>query len=339
MPVWRDMPARARVRSSQPHPTLPAGRGNACLAPLQASATDPLLKDVSRSFYLSLRLLPRPMRRAAGLAYLLARTSDTLADSASAPAAVRLDSLDQFSASITGGEAPDWSDEMVRGIDDPAERQLLAATPALLENLGHLPVAEVDLIREVVGIIIGGQRLDLQRFGHATGECPLALPDEAALDDYTWRVAGCVGAFWTRLGHLTLGPGFSKQAHETLVQQAIRYGKGLQLVNILRDLSADLAHGRCYLPVPDPGDKTVLLAAHKQWLQHARSHVAEGFAYAAALSSRRLRAASVLPAMIARDTLDMLESAGAAVLDRRIKVPRSTVYRSLARAFLSRPAA
>jgi hypothetical protein len=51
---------------------------------------------------------------------------------------------------------------------------------------------------------------------------------------------------------------------------------------------------------------------------------------------RRLRAASVLPAMIARDTLNLLESAGPAVLRQRIKVPRASVYQSLFHAFLSR---
>ena len=36
-----------------------------------------LLRPVSRSFYLSIRLLPRALRQPVALAYLLARTSDT----------------------------------------------------------------------------------------------------------------------------------------------------------------------------------------------------------------------------------------------------------------------
>lgn len=294
---------------------------------------------MSRSFYLSLRLLPRPMRSAAGLAYLLARTSDTLADSAAAPAALRMECLEGFSNCLLHDEFTAWPDAIVHGIHDLSERQLLAATPALLGNLGRLPAPQAELVREVTGIIIGGQRLDLDRFGDATPARPVVLADDAALDDYTWRVAGCVGAFWTRLAHLTLGEGFSRRPSDEMIRMGIRYGKGLQLVNILRDLPADLAQGRCYLPVPDPGDRMGLLAAHAEWLPQARSHVAEGFTYAAALDSRRLRAASVLPALIARDTLLMLETAGAGVLDRRLKIPRSAVYRALARAFLTRPAA
>ncbi len=303
---------------------------------MQHSATDPLLKRVSRSFHLSLRLLPRPMRRAASLGYLLARASDTLADSATAPPALRLECLRRFSENLRGTPPAAWPDAVLQGLQDPAETQLLLETPSLLESIETFPAAEADLIREVVGIILSGQSLDLERFGEATAERPVALPDDAALDDYTWRVAGCVGEFWTRLGYLTLGSAFSEKPSDVLVAQAIRYGRGLQLVNILRDLPADLAQGRCYLPLPDPADTARLLEEHARWLERAHGHIAEGFAYSAALPIRRLRAASVLPAMIARDTLDLLAAAGPAVLRGRIKVPRSAVYRSLIRAFLMR---
>lgn len=309
---------------------------NACLAALQHSATDPLLKRVSRSFYLSLRLLPGPMRGAASLAYLLARASDTLADSATAPPALRLDCLERFSRYLRDGQPAPWPDAILQGIHDPAEKQLLLETPSLLTALGDFPAAEAELIREVVSIIITGQSLDLVRFGEASSENPVVLPDDATLDDYTWRVAGCVGEFWTRLGLLTLGTAYSNKPADVLVAQAVRYGRGLQLVNILRDLPADLAHGRCYLPLPDPGETGRLLQEHARWLETARGHIAAGFTYSAALPSRRLRTASVLPALIARETLDLLAAAGPAVLRGRIKVTRSAVYRSLFRGFLMR---
>ncbi|MFM8358454.1 MAG: squalene/phytoene synthase family protein, partial [Verrucomicrobiota bacterium] len=48
-----------------------------------------LLRDVSRSFYLTLWILPSSVRRPIGLAYLLARATDTIADTALLPAAER----------------------------------------------------------------------------------------------------------------------------------------------------------------------------------------------------------------------------------------------------------
>ena len=39
-----------------------------------------VLKGVSRSFYLTMRVLPKNLREPIGLAYLLARAADTIAD-------------------------------------------------------------------------------------------------------------------------------------------------------------------------------------------------------------------------------------------------------------------
>ncbi|MDP3849353.1 MAG: squalene/phytoene synthase family protein [Luteolibacter sp.] len=316
-------------------PVLPGASPDACLLPVRDAPEKQLLKGVSRSFYLSLRLLPRPMRGAACLGYLLARTSDTLADSAVVSAETRLLCLDWFSHALSGEEEPPrWPIPVLNALAEPQERALLEASGDLFAWLQRLPAAEAQLVREVVAIIIGGQKLDLERFGAATGALPVSLTDDAALEDYAWRVAGCVGAFWTKLGFLTLGARFSAQPAEPLIMRGIAYGKGLQLVNILRDLPADLSAGRCYLPLADPHDTHGLLDVRGRWIGRAGEWVGEGFAYADALVSRRLRVASVLPAMIARETLALLRNGGPDALESSIKVPRSRVYLALLRAFI-----
>jgi farnesyl-diphosphate farnesyltransferase len=315
-------------------PALRALTGNGCFAAMEEGAHHRLLKGVSRSFYLSLRLLPGPMRAAASLAYLLARTSDTLADADTVPVALRLASLDQFSRAMAGAEAaPAWPASLVETLPDPRERALLEASASLFAWLARLPEAEAKLVREVASIILSGQRLDLERFGPADGLRPVPLASEAELEDYAWRVAGCVGAFWTRLGFLTLHDGFSDAPQDLLIGRGIAYGKGLQLVNILRDMPADLSAGRCYLPLADPGDAEQVHVARAHWLDRAHGWIDEGFAYSACLIPRRLRAASVLPAMIARDTLALLQAAGPDAMRTRIKVPRRQVYLAMFRAF------
>jgi farnesyl-diphosphate farnesyltransferase len=296
-----------------------------------------VLKGVSRSFYLTLRLLPAPMRDAANLGYLLARTSDTLADSAAIPVADRLRGLDEFGRAVAlDGDAPCWPSGVMEAVEDPRERWLLACSAAVFEGLWALPEGEADLVREVLAVIVSGQKLDLVRFGAATAEAPIALPDEAALEDYAWRVAGCVGEFWTRLGFATLGGNFSTAPEAELLRRGRSYGVGLQLVNILRDLPADLATGRCYLPVADPGDREALMLGHAEWVARAFRCVAEGRVYAGTLTTRRLRAATVLPSLIADQTLTQLRNATWETLQTRIKIPRSAVYRALIQAFFQK---
>jgi farnesyl-diphosphate farnesyltransferase len=306
-----------------------------CFQHMRNDSEKQLLKGVSRSFYLTLRLLPGPMRGPASLAYLLARTSDTLADTAAVPTDLRMDCLDQFGHAIAGlAEPPRWPALMENALADPRERRLLEESAGLFAWLGCLPAGEAELVREVTGIIIGGQQLDLQRFARADRENPVALTDDPALEDYAWRVAGCVGAFWTKLGFLTLGERFSTAPASVLLERGVTYGKGLQLVNILRDLSADLAAGRCYLPVANPHDTASLLDMHGRWVERAWDWVGVGIDYADTLHSRRLRAATVLPAMIARETLERMRRAGGEVLQTRVKVPRARVYLALVRAGL-----
>ena len=61
-----------------------------------------ILRSVSRSFYLSIRFLPRLLREPIALAYLLARATDTVADTTRVPGTVRIEVLKMFSDGILG---------------------------------------------------------------------------------------------------------------------------------------------------------------------------------------------------------------------------------------------
>ena len=291
-----------------------------------------ILKGVSRSFYLTLRILPAPMRSAASVGYLLARTTDTIADTEGLPVKLRRELLMEYAGALTSADPlPHWPEAMLENVS-MGERRLLERAGGVLEWLRKLEPQEQEMVREVVATIIGGQLMDLERFEDAAPGSPVSLPDAASLDAYTWCVAGCVGAFWTKLGYHALGARYSSADQATLLEKGIAYGKGLQLVNILRDLPEDLANGRCYLPVADPLDREALMHEFRVWHRIASEWVGEGLAYSGALGARRLRTATVLPALIAGETLEMLQGVSWESLQHRVKVPRHHVYRMLAEA-------
>lgn len=311
------------------------------VAETRMKSMDRVLTEVSRSFSLSLQLLPRKMRGGTSLAYLLARASDTLADVADAEMDRRLGWLDSLTEDVRRGAANcgAWRADALAAMDGvpssrahDGERVLLERFDDCLGWLVRMPDAEAGAIRRVFGTIVSGQRLDVERFGEADAEKPVTL-DAGELDDYTYRVAGCVGRFWTELGVVTLGEQFSAAPEEELAKLGEEFGKGLQLVNILRDVPADLAAGRCYLPVGDPGDRGALLAVHREWLARAREKMAAGERYAGMLAGVRVRLATALPAMLGRETLDLLDGVGWEELERRPKVPRSRVRRLMVEGF------
>ncbi len=295
----------------------------------------PLLKSVSRSFYLTIRILPARIQAPIGLAYLLARASDTIADTAEASEPVRLHHLAAFGKMIRDG-ASEGLPELQREIQppDPGERELIAKLDRCFAWLVTLPESDRREIAGVMEKIIHGQTLDLQRF--PKGDGVIALQTAAELDEYTYLVAGCVGEFWTRicLAHL---PQYSRASESELLRLGVNYGKGLQLVNILRDIPADRRAGRCYLPADElrAANSTPAKPAREvfdRWHQRAVEHLEDGRRYLAALRPARLRIGCFLPWYLGVETLRLLNERPPLETEEKIKVPRSTVRAALLRA-------
>src|SRR4051812_43812083 len=102
----------------------------------------PVLRSVSRSFYLSLRFLPKRLRDPLSLAYLLARATDTLADIGEAPVALRAEALRNLAGAIQGNASLEASESFAPLQNNEAERALVSRLPHLLEWLGEMPVAD-----------------------------------------------------------------------------------------------------------------------------------------------------------------------------------------------------
>ena len=294
-----------------------------------------ILRSVSRSFYLTIRWLPRPLREPVALAYLLARATDTIADTEEIPAQDRLTTLRKFAHVIAGEEDfAGMAETLARFAAqqrDTAERTLIENAGALVEQLAKTEPPDRADIREVLRTIVRGQELDLQRFGDPAKITSLRSGDE--LDEYTYLVAGCVGAFWTRLGFRHCPP-FAGRSPNEMEKLGIEYGKGLQLINVLRDRGVDLRAGRGYLPAEELA-QTSADEVFARWLAKAEKQIAAGIDYCSALTNWRLRFATALPALIGARTVARLRAAGAEAQERKIKVSRKEVRRILLAASLA----
>ena len=311
-----------------------------------------LLKNVSRSFYLTLRVLPGQIRTQIGLAYLLARTTDTIADTELLPLEQRLLALQALRERILGsGKAPLDFVELARQQGSPAERILLEQIEASLALLENLTEADRQLIREVLTTITSGQELDLRRFAGASLTNVIALRSDEELEDYTYRVAGCVGEFWTKMCRAHLFPQ-APLDDKWLLENGVRFGKGLQLVNILRDLPADTRQGRCYLPgeqlslvglqprdLLEPHNETRLRVLYDGYLDRAEKHLLAGWAYTNALPRRsvRVRLACAWPVLIGLETVKCLRASKVLDPRQRIKVSRGKVRKLMWRSVIRYP--
>jgi farnesyl-diphosphate farnesyltransferase len=214
-----------------------------------------------------------------------------------------------------------------------AERVLIEVLPQCFHLLELMNAADRGSIRELLGHITRGQMLDVERFANASHVAALATP--ADLREYTYLVAGCVGEFWTHLCFRYVSD-FAERAETEMLELGQHYGRGLQLINILRDGHVDLANGRCYFPeeelkAVEMSPRDILQnpqrfePIYRKWLEEAQRGLEAGMEYVRATNHFRVRAATVLPALIGARTLSILRAAGGDALKQAIKVPRKEV--------------
>ena len=325
--------------------------------PTRAFLLGPLLKGVSRSFYLTLRVLPAGMRDPIGLAYLLARAADTIADTSLISPEQRLAMLLSLRDQING--APNDGALLQRMATEVAGQQIQSDEKVLLESLGpalevlsQLSESDRKAVREIVSTLTEGMEFDLRTFPDERSGQIAALRKYEELDRYTYLVAGCVGEFWTTMTYAHM-PGTLKERPEIMARRGVRFGKALQMTNVLRDCGKDLRIGRCYLPqtmldqsglsaqdLLQPANSVRARPLMVELVRKSLDHFREALDYTLAIPafSVRLRLACLWPILIGLDTLLLLVDNNDWLDPAKVsKVRRNQVYQIIASSLLLVP--
>jgi phytoene synthase len=254
------------------------------------------------SFYYSFLVLPPEKRRAIIAVWDFCRAVDDAVDEA------------RGAGARAAGELMRWRGELASCYD--------GAFPATKQGRYLQPVIRrFALRREPFEQLIDGVEMDLTRRRYRTFD---------ELREYCLSVASAVGLICVEIFGYR-----NARARE----YAVDLGIALQLTNILRDVPADQAQGRIYIPVEDlerfgcteedlaaaaasPGTmppRVRGLLAHqaaraRQYYQRARATLPRE-------DARRLVAAEIMSG-IYRGILDRIERADYDVFSRRIRVPR-----------------
>ncbi len=220
------------------------------------------------SFYLAMRIMPKPQREAMFEIYSFCRRVDDIADEAG-PRDRRLAQLQKWRANI---------DALYAGTPPPH-----------LSGLART-VRGFKLQREDFLAVIDGMEMDVV--------ADIRAPDFATFDLYCDRVASAVGRLSVRVFGMEKEPGLALAHH---------LGRALQMTNILRDLDEDAAIGRLYLPreaLDDAGiagnDPAAVLAspaiskACTPVAARAERHFAEADAIMASSPRRAVRAPRIM---------------------------------------------
>lgn len=272
------------------------------------------LEKTSRTFALSIPLLPQPTRRQIGIAYLLFRIADTFEDAADWSQRQQIQALEDFCGLLrdadperAGRLGSRWAREIP--IHHEGYLELLRSTDRVLEEFFELSPEARGIVREHTVRTAQG----MAGFVRRTDDGLLRLEDLDDLRGYCYVVAGIVGELSTEL-FLLDAPELEPVASD-LRERAPRFGEGLQLVNILKDATFDSDEGRCYLPPRIPRERVFLLA---------REDLGIAADYTGALQEcgapRGVVAFCALPIRLAYAALDRVEEAGPGAKISRDKV-------------------
>ena len=308
-------------------------------------ATRTLLKHTSRSLYLSARILPHTIQDAFGIAYLLCRYADSIADTPLLPPGRRLYWISKYPQMIASPQPQEQQllvQEICGASDNPYEKELLKNLPLCLQGFQRLPADQKQAVLTVARHVCEGMKMDLKTFpAEDCGELS-ALHTDKDLQHYCHLMGGAPGVFWSTLIAQTVSLPIPP---ERLLQLGKDIGDALQIVNILRDLPKDLRIGRCYFPLEElsahdltpqdllnPENSPRFEPVKQKWIAWGLNKLRAAFDYMQALPRTQLRhrAAVAWPVLWTTDTLykvyrekDLLNPA------RRVKIPRKVIYRTM----------
>ncbi len=203
-----------------------------------------ILSSVSRTFALTIPLLPPIIEKVVGNTYLLCRIVDAIEDAAElTPEAKK--NLSALFLDVVLERAPVESFvelclDALKNYSNHDELDLIAHTPTVLRILHTCSSHDQEAVSRCVSIMSEG----MSRFHGRQTEA--GLKDLSEFEDYCYVVAGVVGELLTSIFR-HYSPQFSKniQGHENL---AIAFGQALQMTNILKDSPEDRARGVSWKP-------------------------------------------------------------------------------------------
>jgi farnesyl-diphosphate farnesyltransferase len=219
------------------------------LKPEYSKLSDPdlqayLLQGVSRTFALTIPLLPSDIFNIIANAYLLCRIVDTIEDEPALTGEEKRLFCLQFENAIAGKAEPkDFARELSKRLSNatiPEEHELIDQTPRVIKITQSFDKKNRDALKECIHIMADGMvhfQIDNRPYG---------LQNIKELDRYCYCVAGVVGEMLTKIFcHYSSAIALNRDRMLTL---SVSFGQGLQMTNILKDIWEDNSRSACWLP-------------------------------------------------------------------------------------------
>ena len=203
-----------------------------------------ILQDVSRTFALTIPQLPAALADVVGNAYLLCRIADTIEDDKDMVFALKQQYSEEFIQVVAAErDAKDLAANLHPALSEAAtaaEKDLIANMDAVIRITHSFNARQRQALERCVRVMADG----MVRYQDA--ETLEGLPDQPAMDQYCYYVAGVVGEMLTEL-FCDYSADINTH-YDEMMKLGVSFGQGLQMTNILKDIYDDYERGACWLP-------------------------------------------------------------------------------------------
>ncbi|HEY2804606.1 MAG TPA: phytoene/squalene synthase family protein [Gemmatimonadales bacterium] len=310
-----------------------------------------MLPGVSRTFALTIRLLPPGLEYPVLVAYLLCRVADTIEDSTLLPVALKVSLLEHFRTCLDD-DGPDAAALHAAFAGTSDEETLAREADIVLREFRRLPGAQRAAIRPWVQEMCTGMASFVAAGGSEGSGRLQMLASVEELERYCYFVAGTVGHLLTALFRLHDGE-MTEAQYQRLESLATSFGLGLQMTNIVKDVADDRGRGVSFVPrelfetsgikpedLPAAARDGLAGRVMQPLIARARRHLASALDYCTTLPRRqyRIRLFCLTSLYFAARTLRLARREPALLGgERKIKISRGAVYRTLAMTYLVAP--
>lgn len=301
---------------------------------------DSMLPKVSRTFAPTIRMLPAGLNTIVTVAYLLCRIADTVEDSEDITIDKKKELLNYY-ISIFKKDRERSLEKFMDGINalpqKTEDEKLVYNLPKVINVYNNFS----PIFKKHIGLWVVEMSRGMHKYAQAAKRKKFSfLGTMKELDEYMYYVAGTVGYLLTELFSF-----YSKRITPSVKRKlnllAESFGKGLQLVNIIRDMATDLKRGQSYIPEEllrkyklnrqsifekQNADRAEKL--FNELIQNAVKHLDKAIDYIMLLpkEERGIRMFCVLPVFWAMRTLQKIQQNTLALLgNEKIKVPRRMI--------------
>lgn len=299
------------------------------------------LAEVSRTFTQPIQFLPETQKRALAIGYLLCRVADTVEDCVGISDESRDALFSDFQRVLRGQlEAESLSRSFEGAAASEPELKLMRNLDRVMNVFSSQSARTKETTIRWVSEMADGMRLYSRRSEATNFVAMISMND---LERYCYFVAGTVGHMITELFDDAIGqPGLEARLREN----AESFGLGLQLVNIVKDITDDAERGVCYIPrqvcrsegiEPEellridcrPAAKRVV----SKVIFRAEEHLQHAFEYTLSIPPTfpQLRLFCLLPLWMALETLHLARDNDEVFEPgKKVKISRETVARIIA---------